>query len=141
MNYKIEIPRKSYDGLCAFLQMWGDVYSVSGAVVLRGSLRSERKRGRGSAVVHSTAGCGDAGAIALRYNTARCGLGRAKVLKNVAILDLRDLTEAEMDAMEFVSKVAMLKPQQTQVVERIKFEVHEFLKMPAMMRLAVAAQD
>ena len=142
MNYKIEIPRKSYDGLCAFLQQWGEIYSQPGAVVLRGSLRSERKkRGHASAVVRSTAGCGDAVAVALRYNTARCGLGRAKVLKTVAILDLRDLTEEEMDAMEFVSKVAMLKPQQIQVMVRIKDDLREFVKMPAMMRLAVAAQD
>jgi len=142
MNYKIHIPRQSFDGLVSFLQHWGEIYSLPNAVVLRGSLRSERKtRGRASAVVHATAGCGSAQAVALRYNYARCGLGRSKVMADEALLDLRDLSDEEMEAMEFVGKVAMLLPQQTSVLQRINEAVVEFRKMPAMLRLAIAAQD
>ena len=142
MNYKINIPRKTFDGLCSLLQHWGDVYAQPNAVVLRGSLRTERrKKGRASAIVHSSTGCGDASAVSKRYNAALLGLGRSKVMKNEALLDLRDLSEVEMDAMEFVAKVAMLLPQQQQVLVRVNKAVEEFLKMPAMLRLAIAAQD
>jgi hypothetical protein len=143
MNYRIQIPRKTFNGLCAYLQHWGRIYSVPGAVVLKGMLRQERaKRVRvAGAVLQQRDGLGDASAIALRFNTACNGLGRCKVTSEEAILDLRDLSEEEQDALLFVSKVAALKPQQTQVMERFKRALVEWEKLPAMMRIALAAQD
>jgi len=142
MNYKINIPRKTFDGLCSFLQHWGDVYAQPNAVVLRGSLRTERlKKGHASGVVNSNTGCGDAAAVSKRYTCALHGLGRSKVMMKEALLDLRDLGEEEMEAMEFVSKVALLLPQQQQVLVRVREALVEFRKMPAMLRLAIAAQD
>lgn len=139
-SYKISIPRQTYDGLVGFLQRWGKLYGMPGAVVFRGTLRSQSKKGCG-AVVHQSVGVGDAAAISKRYNTATCGLGRALVKKTEAILDLRDLTEEEMDAMHFVAQVAMLKPQQERVMVRVTATITAFLALPAMMRLALAAAD
>lgn len=140
MNYQIEIPRQSFDGLCMFLQNWAEIYSQPGAVVFRGSLR-QRTGSKGSAVVADPNGVGDAAAIAKRYDTASHALGRSRVTKTTAILDLRDLEDVEMEALDFVAKVAKLKPQQTQVMERIKRELREFRALPAMVRIALAAKD
>jgi len=142
MNYKIHIPRQSYDGLVSFLQRWGEIYSLPGAVVLRGTIRSElTTQCRGSAVVHATADCSDAQVVALHYNYARCALGRSKVMADEALLDLRDLSDEEIEAMEFVGKVAILLPQQTSVLRRISEAIVEFRQIPAMLRLAISAQD
>lgn len=140
MNYQIEIPRQSFDGLCMFLQNWTEIYSQPNAVVFRGSLR-QKTGSKGSAVVSDSTGVGDAAAIAKRYDTARHALGRSRVTKAAAFLDLRDLEDVEMEALDFVSKVAKLKPQQTQVMERIKRELREFRALPAMVRIALAAKD
>lgn len=134
MNYTIDIPRKTFDGLCRHLQLWGQIYSAPGAVVLKGMMRNER--GQGDAVSRH-----DAPAVALRFNTALNGLGRCRVTKAEAFLDLRDLSEEEQDALLFVTKLARLKPQQTKVLERFQQALIEWLKLPAMMRIAIAAAD
>lgn len=141
MNYRVQMTRNTFDGLCAFLNRWSTIYAMPGAVILRGSVRSERQGRRATAVVDTLTGLGDAASLAKRYNTALCGLGRSKVTKNYAVVDLRDLTELELDAILFVAKCAVLKPQQKKAVERIQKEMDEFLKMPAMMRIAIAAAD
>jgi hypothetical protein len=141
VKFRIDMTRKTFDGLCAFLNQWGTLYAMPGAVVLRASVRSERQGRRASGVVDSISGLGDAASVSKRYNVALCGLGRAKVMKNTAVVDLRDLTEAEIEAIVFVAQCAVLKASQQQAVERIEAEVTEFLKLPAMMRLAVAAVD
>lgn len=140
MNYQIEMPRQSFDGLCMFLQQWAEIYAQPGAVVFKGSLR-KRQKGPAGAVVRESAGIGDAKAISKRYDMACHALGRSRVRKNDAMLDLRDLVEEEMEALVFVADMAKLKPQQTRVMLRIKQELQEFLKLPAMVRLALAAKD
>lgn len=139
MNYQIEFPRKSFDGLCRFLQQWAEIYVQPGAVLFRGSIRM--KFLTAGAVVPESAGLGDAHDVAMRYDTARHALGRCKVGKQSAIVDLRDLDDDEMDALDFVARVAKLKPQQTQVMERMKRELRTFRALPAMVRIALAAKD
>lgn len=134
MNYTIVIPRKTFDGLCRHLELWGGIYSAPGAVVFKGMMRNEK--GQGDAVSRN-----DACAVALRFNTARNGLGRCRVTKTEAFLDLRDLSEEEQDALLFVTKMAKLKPQQIQVLERFQQALLDWLKLPAMMRIAIAAAD
>jgi len=141
VNYRIEMTRQTFDGLCAFLNQWGAIYAIHGAVVLRASVRSERQDRRATSVVDNVTGIGDAASVSRRYNTALCGLGRSKVLKSRAILDLRDLTEEELDALVFVAQCAVLKKQQKRAVERIEAEAREFILLPAMMRIAVAAAE
>jgi hypothetical protein len=141
MNYQIDIPRQTFDGLCAFLQNWGEVYSQPGAMVFKGTMRSHRRHGKGSAFIHKDTGEGDANAVAIRFNTALCGLGRSSVRKNDAILDLRDLNEEEMDAMLFVTQNAVLKAQQTRAMNRVAKGIQEFMALPAMVRIALAAKD
>lgn len=139
MNYHVSMTRKTFDGLCSYLQSWGQIYSQPGAVPLRGSFRSIRNGG--SAVVRGETTLGSALDVSRLFNTALCGLGRSRVLKNQATVDLRDLTEEEVEALAFVAKHVRLKAQQTKALTRILDALIEFVEMPAMLRLAIAAED
>lgn len=134
VKYKIEIPRKTYDGLCAYMQQWGDVYRQPGAVVFRGMLRKQK-------YLNASAVASDVTAqeLCLRFTNTLHGLGRAKVRKNDAVLDLRDLSEEEVRDMVYVAAVAKLKAQQSACLVRIASELRLFQKLPDMVRIALAA--
>jgi hypothetical protein len=140
MEYKIEIPRTTYDGMCGFLQRWSDIYSVDGVVILRGSLRNPYGTEASTLFTPATPN-GDAKALALTYTTALHALGRAKVMKASVLFDLRDLEDDEVVALEFCSSVAMLRAPQTRVLERLARSTRAFNALPAMVRLAIAASD
>jgi len=144
VTYRIEMTRKTYDGICSYLQGWGDFYASSEiTVVLRGSIRSNRHAGGGATglVVGSRMGLGDPKAISKRFNTARIGLGRAHVGKNTVTVDLRELTDPELDALQFAASSAKLKPQQTRALVRIENTAREFKQLPPLVRIALAGVD
>ena len=135
MNYTIDMPRKTFDGLCAYLQCWGGIYSIPGAVVLKGSIR---QRGHVAGAVAEDL---EADLIASSYNVALNSLGRCRTTKTQAFLDLRDLSEDEQNALTFVSRFARLKPQQTKVLVRFESTLSDFLNLPAMVRIALSAKE
>lgn len=143
MDFVVEIPRNTYDGLCSFLQRWGQVYSQPNAIVLRGSLYNpfsdvaeqfnEPRAGAGS-------NPGGATRLAAYYLTALHALGRAKVQKTCATLDLRDLEEEEEQAFLIAAQVATLRPSQRRTLTRLANTARQFMNLPAMVRIALAAK-
>ena len=134
VNYKTEIPRKTYDGLCAYMQQWGEIYGQPGAVVLRGMLR-QKNYGSANAIASGVT----AAELCDHFTNTLHGLGRAKVLKAKAVLDLRDISEAEMRSMIYVAATAKLKAQQAQCLERVTSELRTYQQLPDMVRIALAA--
>jgi hypothetical protein len=137
MEYRIEIPRTSFDGLCRFLQQWARIYSEPNAVVLRGSLRNPFGA-VATSVMDSPTG---AAWLSAHYTQAANALGRSKVTKTTAVLDLRDLEDEETQAIGLVAHVALLRGPQTRVMDRLAKETAAFLALPDMVRIALAAVD
>ena len=137
VNYKIEIPRKTYDGLCAYMSRWGGVYNQPGAVVFRGMLRRKETTGTAPAVASGVT----AQELCQHFLRTLHGLGRAKVRKRDAVLDLRDLSEDEVRSMIYVASTAKLKAQQANCLDRISAEIRAYQKLPDMVRIAIAAAD
>jgi len=143
VTYKVEMTRKTYDGICAYLQTWGGFYSQPTiTMVLRGSVRGGAKKGVATGlVVEGDTGWGDPQAIAKRFNTALCGLGRADVHQTKAVVDLRDLSDEQLEAFQFAAEAARLKPQQVRALKRIEAAAREFKQLPPLVRIALAGVD
>lgn len=141
--YKVEMTRKTYDGICAYLQTWGSFYAQpTVTMVLRGSIRGGAKKGIATGlVVEGDVGWGDPKAVARRFNTALGGLGRAIVKKDSAVVDLRDLSDPQLEAFQFAAKSAALKPQQTRALKRIEEVAVQFKQLPPLVRIALAGVD
>jgi len=139
MNYKytLTMPRKTFDGLCRYLQHWGQVYGRANAVVLRGPLQ----KGATKIKIGALATDVEAGGLSLTYTSALHALGRAKVKLTEAIIDLRDLSDEESEALTYVYATAKLKEQQYRALERLRKEITVFQELPAMVRIAIAAKD
>lgn len=135
-KYEIDIPRTTYDGLARFLQEWGRIYSQPNAVVLRGSLN-----GPFDPVATQFNEPGGAAKLAGVYATAANALGRCKVMKEKAVLDLRVLEDEEIDALSIVGHVARLRSSQLRVLKRVSETASDFRALPEMVRIALAAMD
>jgi len=135
-NYKLIMPRKTFDGLCRYLQHWGQVYGRANAVVLRGSLQKSATKIKIGAVATDV----EAGELSLTYTSALHALGRAKVETAEATIDLRDLSDKEGEALTYVYATAKLKEQQYRALDRLLVEITTFHKLPAMVRIALAAK-
>lgn len=143
MQYKISMTRKTYDTLVRYMSQWGSLYKLPGVTsVLAGSLRKgalEKKCAQ--AFVDSTTGLGDAKALALRFDCAAHGLGRAHVTSTVVKLDLRDLLAEEIDALVLMSRIANVKGMQAKALIRIRELLKEFRDLDPLTRLAIMAED
>lgn len=134
-KYEVEIPRTTFDGLVAFLQQWSRIYSEPNAVVLRGSLRDPFGPIANALVSIE----GGAQRLADYYNMAANALGRSKVTKTKAILDLRDLDDEEIDTLTIVTQVAPLRGAQVRALTRVSLEASSFRSLPDMVRVALAS--
>jgi hypothetical protein len=134
-KYEVDIPRSTFDGLARFLQEWGRIYSQPNAVVLRGSLNKPFEP-----VAAQFYEPGGAAKLADTYAMAANALGRCKVMKEKAVLDLRVLEDEEMIALEVVWQVAHLRPPQTRALKRVAEDSVRFRELPEMVRIALAAK-
>jgi hypothetical protein len=139
MELKIKIPRTTYDGVCQFIDTWMRTYRTPGAAVLRGGFRSAF--GTFATKVFESGPLGDAALVAGIYNTALNALGRARVGKTEVVLDLRDLTQPEVDALVVVTENVALRPAQVRALKRVSATIKAFDALPEMMRIAVAMSD
>jgi hypothetical protein len=140
MNYGVTMPRKTYNDICAALQKWSAIYALPGAVVMRGSLRGS-SGGIADGVIDSGIWGGGADMLAQHYQLALRALGRAKVALNLVLLDLRDLSDDELDSILLVTQCIRLQPGQAQVLDRLSALIHDFVELPAMVRVALSAGD
>jgi hypothetical protein len=143
MEFRIGMTRKTYNAVCNYLQRWSRIYSLPGVnTVLAGSIRkSALPKQRKSGVILGDSGISDAKALAKRFDCALHGLGRAHVTKTLVRLDLRDLTETEIEALILMARVANLKGMQRKALERIEEGIRKFNELPALVRLAAMAAD
>ena len=142
MDFHIGMTRKTFDAVCRYLQRWSKLYALPGVdTVLAGSLRKSALPKTASGTVIGNAGLSDAKALAKRFDAALHGLGRASVTKTLVRLDLRDLTQLEMEGLILMARVANLKGMQRKALERILHGLREFSELPPLVRLAAMAVD
>lgn len=137
VNFKLSMPRKTYDGLCRYLDHWGQIYGQANAAVLRGSLRKGVSKVKCGAVATDV----DAKDLSRTYGSALGALRRAVVKTDVAVVDLRNLSEEESAALHFVYGTAKLLEQQYRALDRLYEESRIFRELPEMVRVAIAALD
>lgn len=135
--WTVSIKRTTYDGLCAYLQKWSDIYKQPGAMVLVGTIRNPF-----SAVARAyTDVVGGAGRLAEVFEASLNGLGMSKVGLNETRLDLRDLTEDQGGALQVTAYLAKLRPAQTRAMEDLSKRINDYMTLPDMIKIAIAASE
>jgi hypothetical protein len=136
MSFLVRLPRSTYNVFCRYLQEWEYIYRVPGSVVLPGCFRKF-----GVLTNEDLARAFSSEQLSDSFSIVLHALGQAKVLVHHVVIDLRDLDDEELAELEMISRVVAVGRKHEIELERSSFTVRAFRRLPAMVRIAIAAKD